>query len=332
MTNFVFISPDFPQINLFFCEHLAQTGVRVLGVGDADYDGLNPRLKTALTEYYKVSTLESYDEVFRAIAFLSFKYGKIDVLESNNAYWLAQDAKLRTDFNITSGPLAPGGSDSDLLDQLNAAGLPTGEPAGQVISWEGLLGADGEILFEGSTKWPSTSAADYTYRTLSPIPHEVEDLGHRVVQVLDAKLTFLHVQVSYRDEGKPHIIRVSRSAAPAFTLDMHNFAQGIDVYERYAAEVADTDPHLTRPKVPAGTTAGTQICVYASRHDNAEYQIPALDLEAHWKDQIVFVDRNPEQYRQGMGDTYYLAVVEDSTEGDRFAHDVTSRPTNSTHE
>ena len=37
------------------------------------------------------------------MAFLTFKYGRIDWLESNNEYWLEQDAKLRTDFNITSG-------------------------------------------------------------------------------------------------------------------------------------------------------------------------------------------------------------------------------------
>ena len=32
------------------------------------------------------------------VAFLIFKYGPIDWLESNNEYWLEQDAKLRTDF------------------------------------------------------------------------------------------------------------------------------------------------------------------------------------------------------------------------------------------
>ncbi|MDE5765861.1 MAG: ATP-grasp domain-containing protein, partial [Clostridia bacterium] len=60
-------------------------------------------LRASLTEYYKVSSLENYDEVYRAVAFFSFRYGKIDWLESNNEYWLEQDAKLRTDFNITSG-------------------------------------------------------------------------------------------------------------------------------------------------------------------------------------------------------------------------------------
>ena len=32
-----------------------------------------------------------------------YKHGRIDWLESNNEYWLERDARLRTDFNITSG-------------------------------------------------------------------------------------------------------------------------------------------------------------------------------------------------------------------------------------
>ena len=54
-------------------------------------------------EYYRVNNLESYDEVFKAVAFFSFKYGHVDYLESNNEYWLRQDAMLRKDFNITTG-------------------------------------------------------------------------------------------------------------------------------------------------------------------------------------------------------------------------------------
>ena len=41
--------------------------------------------------------------MMRAVAYFTFKYGRIDWLESNNEYWLTQDARLRTDFHITSG-------------------------------------------------------------------------------------------------------------------------------------------------------------------------------------------------------------------------------------
>ena len=101
--NFIFISPNFPHTYWNFCDRLKKNGVNVLGIGDAPYDDLEDGLKGALTEYYKVDSLENYDQVFRAVAFFSFKYGKIDWIESLNEYWLEQDARLRTDFNVTTG-------------------------------------------------------------------------------------------------------------------------------------------------------------------------------------------------------------------------------------
>jgi hypothetical protein len=101
--NFVFISPHFPHTYYNFCERLKRNGVTVLGIGDASYDSLDQRLKDALTEYYKVDSMENYEEMFRACAYFSFHYGKIDWIESNTEYWLEMDARLRTDFHVTTG-------------------------------------------------------------------------------------------------------------------------------------------------------------------------------------------------------------------------------------
>ena len=103
MKNVVFISPNFPTNYWQFCRELKNNGMNVLGIGDQPYDDLMPQLKESLTEYYKVGSMENYDEVYRAVAFFIFKYGRIDWLESNNEYWLEKDAQLRTDFHITSG-------------------------------------------------------------------------------------------------------------------------------------------------------------------------------------------------------------------------------------
>ncbi|MDD7174179.1 MAG: ATP-grasp domain-containing protein [Clostridiales bacterium] len=103
MKNVIFISPNFPTNYWQFCRELKRNGMNVLGIGDCPYDQLMPELKASLNEYYKVSSLENYDEVFRAVAFLTYKHGKIDWLESNNEYWLERDAALRTAFNITTG-------------------------------------------------------------------------------------------------------------------------------------------------------------------------------------------------------------------------------------
>lgn len=103
MKNIIFISPNFPTNYWHFCRELKNNGMNVLGIGDQPYDELMPQLKVSLNEYYKVSSLENYDEVYRAVAFLTYKHGRIDYIESNNEYWLESDARLRTDFNVSTG-------------------------------------------------------------------------------------------------------------------------------------------------------------------------------------------------------------------------------------
>ncbi len=101
--NFVYISPQFPRTYWNFCDRLKRKGVNILGIGDTPYEALPSETQQALNEYYYVHDMENYDEMLRAVAFFTFKYGKIDWLESNNEYWMAMDAKLREDFHITSG-------------------------------------------------------------------------------------------------------------------------------------------------------------------------------------------------------------------------------------
>lgn len=101
--NFIFISPHFPHTYWEFCNRLKKNGVTVLGIADAPFESLKNELKDSLTEYYKVDNLENYYEVYRAVAFFAFKYGRIDWIESNNEYWLEQDARLRTDFHVVTG-------------------------------------------------------------------------------------------------------------------------------------------------------------------------------------------------------------------------------------
>ena len=101
--NVVFISPHFPLYFHNFCSRLKNRGVNVLGIGDAQYSEISNETKESLSEYYRVNSLENYDEVYKAVAYYISKYGRIDFVESQNEYWLETDARIRSDFNICSG-------------------------------------------------------------------------------------------------------------------------------------------------------------------------------------------------------------------------------------
>ena len=139
MKNFVFISPNFPANYWHFCRELKNNGLNVLGIGDQPYDDLSQELKDSLNEYYKVGSLENYDEVYRAVAFFTYKHGRIDWLESNNEYWLEQDARLRTDFNIPTGFHSHSGGTEGLFYVL---GNPLSE-----LSCKGNLAVRGNVDF-----------------------------------------------------------------------------------------------------------------------------------------------------------------------------------------
>ncbi len=175
MKNFVFISPNFPTNYWQFCHELKENGMNVLGIGDQPYDELMPELKNSLHEYYKVSSLENYDEVYRAVAFFIFKYGRIDWLESNNEYWLERDAKLRTDFHIESGfqsgDMHRTKYKSAMKEYYRKAGIATARYH-IVDDWDGCKAFIGEVGYPVVVKPDNGVGASRTYKLESD-----EELG-----------------------------------------------------------------------------------------------------------------------------------------------------------
>lgn len=167
MKNFVFISPNFPTNYWQFCRELKKNGLNVLGIGDQPYNELSEELKESLNEYYKVSSLENNDEVYRAVAFLTFKHGRIDWLESNNEYWLERDARLRTDFNIQSGfqekDIPRVKFKSQMKKFYKKAGIPTARYR-LADSLRGCLNFAGKVGYPVVAKPDNGVGASHTFR------------------------------------------------------------------------------------------------------------------------------------------------------------------------
>lgn len=167
MKNFIFISPNFPAAYWRFCRELKNNGLRVLGIGDCPYDELTQQLRDSLHEYYKVSNLENFEEVFRAVAFFTYKYGKIDWLESNNEYWLERDAMLRTQFHITSGFMHGDMEAVKCKSAMKAyyakAGIPTARYH-LVCDYEGARAFAAEVGYPVVVKPDNGVGASHTYR------------------------------------------------------------------------------------------------------------------------------------------------------------------------
>ena len=149
--NVIFISPHFPLHFWNFCDRLKHLGVNVLGIGDAAYDGLPSQVKGSLSEYYYVTSLEDYDQVYRAVAYFGGRYGRIDYVESQNEYWLELEARIRTDFNVTTGWKSADMEAVKLKSQMKAGYARASVPVARYHLIDSLADA---LAFAEEVGWP----------------------------------------------------------------------------------------------------------------------------------------------------------------------------------
>ena len=394
--NFIFISPHFPHTYWEFCHRLKQNGVKVLGIADAPYDSLQKELKESLSEYYRVDSLENYDEVYRAVAYFAFRYGRIDWIESNNEYWLEQDARLRTDFNVTTGiqtdrirsikeksemkkyyakgsiPTARQIRAAKGFDAVRDFARLTGYPiiakpdvgvgasgthkiesdeqlqtffdtvsdyqnyvveefiTGEICSYDAVIDADGNPLFESMTVWPPSIMdivnlrLDLSYYVDKEIPENLRELGRRTVKAFGIWNRFVHLE-SFRLDGDREglgkrgdfvALEVNMRPAGGYTPDMINFAHSTDVYKIWADMVAFGESRTEQ--------GHQQYCAFASRRDIYEYVHSHDEVLSRYGDCIVMCERMPELFSAAMGQQMYtvkLQTMEEVNEFVKFVHE-----------
>ena len=226
MKNVIIISPNFPANYWQFCRELKKNGMNVLGIGDQPYDELKADLRDSLSEYYKVDNLENNDAVYRAVAFLIYKHGPIDWLESNNEYWLERDAALRTAFHITSGfqteDIPRIKYKSKMKKYYQAAGIPTAR-------YHLVDDLDGCLAFIKEVGWPvvvkpdnGVGASD-THKLSSE--EELKTFLETKQDVTYIMEEFIHAEVNSYDaiidsQGKP--IFETGNVSPVSIMDIVN--------------------------------------------------------------------------------------------------------------
>ncbi len=388
MQNFVFISPNFPETYWHFCRELRDNGLRVLGIGDCPYDQLKQELRDSLHEYYKVDSLENNEEVFRAVAFFTYKYGKIDWLESNNEYWLERDAWLRTEFNITTGfsqeQIQAVKHKSAMKAYYKKAGIPTaryhmvqdekkaktfikkvGYPVvvkpdngvgashtyrlendsdlknffetkddvqyimeemvkGVVCTYDGIIGADGQPLFESGNVTPLSimdvvnDQMDSIYYLVKELPEDVLNAGRATVKAFGVKSRFIHFEFFRLTEDQEGLgkcgdiigLEVNMRPCGGYTPDMYNFACETDVYKIWADMVAFNES--TKP------LGKRQYCAFCGRRDGQSYAMDHDGVMAKYGEHMKMQGRIPDALSGAMGNTMYVANFD--TEDELWAY------------
>ncbi|MDO8805736.1 MAG: ATP-grasp domain-containing protein [Elusimicrobiota bacterium] len=164
--NFVFLSPHFPPNYTYFCRRLKDAGVKVLGIGDAEFGDLAPELAQSLAWYYKVGDMHNYVELQQACRFFTELFGPIDRLDSLNEYWLETEAALRTEFGIfgvKSDTIADIRKKSRMKRIFAGTGIP--HARGRIVKTREEIAAFArEVSFPIIVKPDSGMGAVFTYK------------------------------------------------------------------------------------------------------------------------------------------------------------------------
>ena len=387
--NFIFVSPQFPHVYWNFCDRLKKKGVNVLGIGDTPYDQLTREMREALTEYYFVPALDDYDQMLRAVGFFTFKYGRIDWLESNNEHWLMNDARLRTDFNIRTGwqsaDMEHIKSKSAMKAYYQKAGIPTarlvrvttlsaaeefldtvGYPvivkpdigadatgayridthdelrhffaskpdvpyvieefvAGDICSYDAIVDADANPIFESMTVWPPSVMdivlyqLDLSYYTTDIVPDALKKAGRATLKAFHVHSRFVHLEFFRLTKPKKGLgeigdfigLEVNMRPAGGYTTDMINFAHSTDVYEIWADMIT-----ANRRLLP--DLGEHCYCAYASRRDFHRYVHTHEEILSRYAGKIVMCERMPEMMSPQMGNQMYTAKLSGQDETNEF--------------
>ncbi|MDL2334505.1 MAG: ATP-grasp domain-containing protein [Chloroflexota bacterium] len=365
--NVVFLSPHFPPNWFRFAVALRGVGATVLGIADLNYEQLNPELRDALDDYYRVDDLGDYEQLTRALGYFIHRHGRIDRIDSLNEHWLETEAALRTDFNIpginsaTIGAikrksvmkqrfidagLAPGRGricpdEADLRQFIAEVGLPVvakpdvgvgaartykieneaeleaylaDQPStdyiveefvrGELLTYDGLAGRDGEIVFDSSFQYSRgvmevvNAQLDIYYWMPRAIPADVQEVGRAMARAFDLRERPFHFEIFRTPSGALVPLEVNMRPPGGWTVDMWNYSNDFDFYHEWASILVDGvfDAEIARP----------YNVLYASRRDGRPYVMTHDEVLADLGDLIVHESRMERVLASAMGDHGYV--------------------------
>lgn len=129
--NLIYLSPEFPPNYKSFILALARSGVRVFGIGEADFHSMPEGLRSSLAWYVRCD-MEDADAFLLAADYLVREVirGRVDVVESHNEHWMRHEALLNERFDVEG--IRPGDIDRlrkkfRMKELFQSDGIPVAE-------------------------------------------------------------------------------------------------------------------------------------------------------------------------------------------------------------
>lgn len=180
---------------------------------------------------------------------------------------------------------------------------------GEVISYDGLVDGDGNILFEtahlnrAGVMELRQSRAQTWYYSLRDLPAALLEIGRRTLRAFDVKERFFHLEFFWLPEDEFIALEVNIRPPGGFSLDMMNFACDIDLY-RWWAQV------ILGEKV-GETYRRKYHSAHISRRNGLEYQHDHASVLHYLGHDCCAAQPVPAIFAEAMGDYMYLVRTPD---------------------
>jgi ATP-grasp domain len=175
---------------------------------------------------------------------------------------------------------------------------------GQIVTYDGLAGKDGEIVFDSSFKYSAgvmesvNEQVDLYYWIPRKIDDDVRDFGRAMARAFDVRERPFHFEMFRLEDGRLVALEVNMRPAGGLSVDMINFANDIDFFQEWANIVVRGrfEVAVTRP----------YSCLYVMRRDGRPYALSHEQVMREYGELVILEARMDRMFAAAMGDHAYV--------------------------
>ena len=175
---------------------------------------------------------------------------------------------------------------------------------GELMTYDGLAGRDGEIVFDSSFHYSVgvmevvNAQLDIYYWMPRAIPADVQEVGRAMARAFDLRERPFHFEIFRTASGALVPLEVNMRPPGGWTVDMWNYSNDFDFYHEWANVLVNGtfEAEISRP----------YNVLYASRRDGRAYVMTHDEVLAEFGDLIVHESRMERVLATAMGDHGYV--------------------------
>ena len=179
----------------------------------------------------------------------------------------------------------------------------------KIVSFDGLVDADGELVFSSSLRYSmgvmeavneDSDLYYYFARKLEPV---LEKAGLATLKAFDLRERFFHFEFFQMPDGKVIPLEVNMRPPGGLTLDMFNYANDFDCYQAWADVIMKGKTEIIGSR--------KYHVIYVSRKDRIPYKRHHEEVVTSFPNLMVFDSRIEDVFAPAIGNHGYVLRSEE---------------------